>query len=94
MFHCTECKRMTKPGEPQTLKVLETRERIYKEWKKGVLEVSGTGTEIVVEVPICTVCAGISSVGRRWSSRDLREQAPRPREDNNETKTKRRRRVG
>ena len=56
MFKCEKCGRITEPGEKQHKKVIETREKIYKnEDKHGNIKTS-KGTEIVKEINICEEC--------------------------------------
>ncbi len=56
MFKCEKCERITRPGEKQHKKVVETREKIYKnEDKHGNIKTS-KGAEIVKEINICEEC--------------------------------------
>lgn len=52
MFICQQCGSTSKPREPQTTKVVETREKIYTEKNQVV----GRGMEIVREIRVCERC--------------------------------------
>ena len=57
MFKCDKCKRITKAGEKQHKKVVETREKVYINIDKYGKEKRTTGTEIVKEINVCERCA-------------------------------------
>ena len=52
MFKCDRCKKITKSGEKQTKKVIETRNKNYINGDKKT-----TGKEIVKEINLCEKCA-------------------------------------
>ena len=56
MFRCEECSKITQPNEKQHKKVVETREKTYKnEDKYGNIKTT-KGFETVKEINICEEC--------------------------------------
>lgn len=53
MFRCKLCGEVSKPKEPMTKIVVETRQVAYTN-EQG--QVTGTGTEIVREAAVCHSC--------------------------------------
>lgn len=56
MFKCEQCGKITKAGEKQNKKVVETRKRIYCYIDKKGNEKVSEGSEIVKEINICEEC--------------------------------------
>ena len=54
MFICDNCKQPSRPREPMTKIVTQTRRREYKNKSTGIIE--GIGTEIVKEIKVCIDC--------------------------------------
>lgn len=57
MFKCELCGKITKAGEKQHKKVVQTRNKTYINIDKKGNEKKTTGTEIVKEIRICEKCA-------------------------------------
>lgn len=59
MFICDSCHGVTKPGEPMTRVVVETRPKVYPARKvtESVFDPGGEGYETVREEARCRACA-------------------------------------
>lgn len=57
MFKCEICGKITKAGEKQTKKIIETRDVKYSNILPNGKEKITDGTEIVKEINICEECA-------------------------------------
>ncbi len=59
MFICQKCGIITKPREPQTLKVVEVRKKVYDLGfdEEDECQRFSEGEEIVKEIAICLECA-------------------------------------
>lgn len=57
MFKCQICGKITKAGEKQTKKIVETRDKKYNYIDKHGNKKVSTGFEIVKEINICEECA-------------------------------------
>ena len=60
MFRCERCKRITKPGEKQHKKIVQTRQKTYVNIDKRGKEKKTIGSEIVKEINICEECFEIT----------------------------------
>ena len=59
MFICAGCKKLSKPRDPSTLVVIETRKRIYVNVDG---ESIGEGWEIANELRCCRECGAASAI--------------------------------
>lgn len=57
MYRCDICGKVTKSGEKQNKKIVETRDKIYNYRDKYGKERVAKGTEIVKEINVCKKCA-------------------------------------
>lgn len=57
MFKCGICGEITKAGEKQNKKIVETREKEYVYVNKHGKEVTSKGSEIVKEINVCEKCS-------------------------------------
>ena len=62
MFRCDKCKKITKPREKQTKKVVKTRTKTYYFEDKYGNKKKKDGHEIVKEINLCEKCAEKESV--------------------------------
>ena len=56
MFRCDTCNKVTKIGEKQNKKVIETRKKTYYYTDQSGNEIKTEGTEIVKELNLCDEC--------------------------------------
>lgn len=56
MFKCEICGKITKPGDKQHKKVIETRKKIYHNPDKYGHDIISEGDEIVKEISVCEKC--------------------------------------
>ena len=56
MYKCDICNEITKSGEKQNKKIIETRNKTYHFIDKYGKEKTSEGTEIVKEINICEKC--------------------------------------
>ena len=57
MFRCDKCKKITKPGEKQHKKVIQTRKKEYHNEDKWGNDKVSVGYETVKEINLCEKCA-------------------------------------
>lgn len=57
MFKCEQCGRITKAGEKQTKKIIETRNKTYINEDRNGNKKKTEGAEIVKEINLCEECA-------------------------------------
>jgi len=57
MFRCEQCGKITRAGEKQTKKVIETRNKFYINEDKYGNKKKTEGTEIAKEINLCEECA-------------------------------------
>lgn len=58
MFNCSMCKKPSQPNTPATVRVVETRPKVYYNYdSRGTLISTTQGEEIVKEELVCSTCA-------------------------------------